>query len=40
MPDLVQTCLDRGARVVAWPLRSEWIDVGTPTDLARAKGQL
>ena len=24
--------------VTAWPITSEWIDVGTPTDLARAKG--
>jgi dTDP-glucose pyrophosphorylase len=39
MPDLIATCLDKGARVSAWPLRSDWIDVGTPTDLARAKGQ-
>jgi dTDP-glucose pyrophosphorylase len=39
MPDLIQTCLDKGAMVAAWPLRSDWIDVGTPRDLARAKGQ-
>jgi dTDP-glucose pyrophosphorylase len=38
MPDLIQTCLDRGELVAAWPLHSDWIDVGTPTDLARAKG--
>jgi dTDP-glucose pyrophosphorylase len=38
MPDLVEACLDRGEVVTAWPLGSEWIDVGTPTDLARAKG--
>jgi NDP-sugar pyrophosphorylase family protein len=38
MPDLIQTCLDKGGRVSAWPLRSDWIDVGTPSDLARAKG--
>lgn len=40
MPELVQSSLDRGARVAAWPLPSDWIDVGTPTDLARAKGQV
>jgi dTDP-glucose pyrophosphorylase len=40
MPDLIQACLDAGSRVVAWPLRSDWIDVGTPFDLARAKGHL
>ncbi len=39
MPELIQTCLDKGATVAAWPLRSDWIDVGTPGDLARAKGQ-
>lgn len=38
MPDLAQSCLDAGKRVIAWPLSSEWIDIGTPTDLARAKG--
>lgn len=38
MPELVQRCLESGNRVVAWPLSSEWIDVGTPSDLARARG--
>lgn len=38
MPDLVQACLDTGRRVAAWSLASDWIDVGTPHDLARAKG--
>ncbi|MEW1955046.1 nucleotidyltransferase family protein [Terrabacter sp. NPDC080008] len=38
MPELVQTCLGRGEPVAAWPIQSEWIDVGTPRDLARAKG--
>lgn len=38
MPQLLQRCLDRGSPVAAWPLASEWIDVGTPGDLARAKG--
>jgi dTDP-glucose pyrophosphorylase len=37
MPQLMQRCLDGGYRVAAWPLASEWIDVGTPGDLARAK---
>jgi dTDP-glucose pyrophosphorylase len=40
MPDLVQRCLDAGATVGAWPIASDWIDVGTPTDLARAKGHV
>lgn len=38
MPDLVQRCLERGDLVSAWELPSDWIDVGTPADLARAKG--
>lgn len=39
MPQLAQICLDEGQSVFAWPLASEWIDVGTPADLARAKGE-
>jgi len=39
MPDLVETCLEKDEVVTAWHLGSDWIDVGTPTDLARAKGQ-
>lgn len=38
MPDLVQRCLDRGDVVTAWEWSSDWIDIGTPADLARAKG--
>ncbi len=40
MPQVVQDCLSAGEAVHAWPLSSSWIDVGTPADLARAKGQL
>jgi NDP-sugar pyrophosphorylase family protein len=40
MPGLVETCLERDEVVTAWPITSEWIDVGTPKDLARAKGEL
>lgn len=40
MPELAQMCLDAEVPVIAWPLASEWIDVGTPQDLARAKGQV
>lgn len=39
MPELAQMCLDDGESVIAWPISSEWIDVGTPQDLARAKGE-
>lgn len=38
MPDLVEACLEKREVVTAWPIGSDWIDVGTPTDLARAKG--
>jgi NDP-sugar pyrophosphorylase family protein len=38
MPDLIQSCLGLGWPVHAWPLAADWIDVGTPSDLARAKG--
>jgi dTDP-glucose pyrophosphorylase len=39
MPDLVDRCIDNGLTVGAWTLTSEWIDVGTPRDLARAQGE-
>jgi dTDP-glucose pyrophosphorylase len=40
MPELAELCLAAGEPVAAWDLASEWIDVGTPQDLARAKGVL
>ncbi len=39
MPDLVKACIDTSKNVAAWPIESDWIDVGTPKDLATAKGQ-
>ncbi|MCU1536723.1 MAG: Nucleotidyl transferase [Humibacillus sp.] len=39
MPELVETCLGRDEVVTAWPITADWIDVGTPRDLARAKGE-
>ncbi|MDP5227248.1 MULTISPECIES: nucleotidyltransferase family protein [Arthrobacter] len=39
MPDLVNACLEDSKTVAAWPVDSDWIDVGTPKDLAIAKGQ-
>lgn len=39
MPDLVKACIDQAKTVAAWPIESDWIDVGTPKDLATAKGQ-
>lgn len=38
MPELARACLQQGMPVRAWPLQTEWIDVGTPQDLARARG--
>ncbi len=38
MPALIQECLDLGEPVSSWRLRAGWIDVGTPVDLARARG--
>ena len=40
MPWLVEQCLARDLTVAAWAISEDWIDVGTPADLARAKGQL
>jgi dTDP-glucose pyrophosphorylase len=38
MPELVDACIQRGLSVGAWAMESDWIDVGTPRDLARARG--
>lgn len=40
MPWLVEQCLARDLTVAAWAISEDWIDVGTPADLARAKGQV
>ena len=40
MPWLVEQCLARDLTVAAWAISEDWIDVGTPVDLARAKGQV
>ena len=39
MPELVEACLQRQLKVGAWAMESDWIDVGTPRDLARARGE-
>lgn len=39
MPELIDACIGRSMAVAAWPVESDWIDVGTPKDLATAKGQ-
>ena len=38
MPGLVERCLEDNLKVGVWRIESDWIDVGTPKDLARAKG--
>jgi NDP-sugar pyrophosphorylase family protein len=38
MPDLMNECLERRWPVSAWPIESDWMDVGTPLELAKAKG--
>ncbi|MGZ4651281.1 MAG: sugar phosphate nucleotidyltransferase [Kineosporiaceae bacterium] len=40
MPELVERCIDKGWNVSAWTLSSDWIDVGTPRDLAKAQGEV
>lgn len=40
MPELVEQCIDKGWTVSAWTLSSDWIDVGTPRDLAKAQGEV
>jgi len=36
VPDLVQTLLQAGERVVAYPFAGAWYDLGTPSDFERA----
>ncbi|HEV7189323.1 MAG TPA: nucleotidyltransferase family protein [Blastococcus sp.] len=40
MPELIERCIDKGWTVSAWTLSSDWIDVGTPRDLAKAQGEV
>jgi dTDP-glucose pyrophosphorylase len=39
MPGLIEACIAAGHEVGAWAMESDWIDVGSPRDLAKAKGQ-
>lgn len=39
MTRVLSGCIDRGERVSIWALDEDWIDVGRPQDLARARGQ-
>jgi len=39
LPALIQDCLDRGETVGAFGVEEDWIDVGQPRDLVRARGE-
>lgn len=39
LPVLVEECLDRGEAVGAFPVKEDWIDVGHPKELRRARGE-
>jgi dTDP-glucose pyrophosphorylase/predicted transcriptional regulator len=39
LPTLVEECLDRGEAVGAFPINEDWIDVGHPKELWRARGE-
>lgn len=39
LPALIEECLDRGEAVSAFPLKEDWIDVGRPKELRRARGE-
>jgi len=39
LPALVEECLDRGEAVGAFPIKDDWIDVGQPKELRRARGE-
>lgn len=36
---LIQGCLDRGEHVATWTMHGDWLDVGRPAELARARGE-
>jgi NDP-sugar pyrophosphorylase family protein len=39
MTEVLSDCIARGDRVTTWTLDHDWIDVGQPQDLAKARGQ-
>jgi len=39
LPTLVEECLDRGEAVGAFPIEEDWIDVGHPKELRKARGE-
>lgn len=40
MTDVIERCLNAGEKVSAWQCHGDWLDVGRPIDLSRAKGSL
>ncbi|MGQ0741693.1 MAG: nucleotidyltransferase family protein [Alphaproteobacteria bacterium] len=40
MPDFIQLLVDHRRRVVAFPIREYWLDVGQPDDLKRASAEI
>lgn len=38
MPDLIRRCVEEHRLVKTWPVADGWIDIGTPSDFARARG--
>ena len=36
---ILSQCIERGQRVLTWDCEQDWIDVGRPQDLARARGE-
>lgn len=40
VPDLMARCIELDRGVGTWTMTSDWIDIGTPADLARARGQV
>jgi NDP-sugar pyrophosphorylase family protein len=39
LPALVEECLGRGEAVGAFPIKEDWIDVGHPKELRKARGE-
>jgi len=40
MTQVLTECIDNGDRVSVWALDQDWVDVGRPQDLAKARGQV
>lgn len=40
LTDLIERCIVSNRKVRIWNIDSSWIDVGTPSELARARGEL